>query len=211
MDPYLGEGTDLTRDGDSWELEGTLSRFFLLSTSAASISLASSGSGRGRWPDALVAVWHKTMKQRRIPAKAKAFTLIEAMVAITMIAMMSTVVMLGTGTVIDSADDALHRTIATGLAEQLMDEVMGTKYSEDISVPLLSTLSASISEQDGVDRSAYNDIDDFNFAGTGYAANGPVDPWGIAIGQGHGAGGLRNADFRVATGFFHDWRQEIEV
>lgn len=142
----------------------------------------------------------------RTPARP-AFTLVEALVAITITAMAGSVMMLGTTVSLQTTTDSLRQTIAAGMAEQLMDEIVGCRYAAVGAGGLQVDLGPSVSENHGPGRSPYDDIDDFD----GFRARPPQDPWGIALGTDDGEGGRRHEAFRAPTGFFENWQQAVDV
>ena len=131
------------------------------------------------------------------------------MVSISIVSVAGTAILLGIASAMSTSYDAVDRTIANGLAEQLMDEVAGRMYSisgGEYSFPL----GGSSVEKAAAGRQ-YNDIDDFNGGGNGIASEPPVDWRGVTLGTDDGEGGTRHPNFQVADGFFDNWRQEVEV
>ncbi|MEN6404961.1 MAG: type II secretion system protein [Thermoguttaceae bacterium] len=121
-----------------------------------------------------------------------AFTLIEALAALTVAAIAGSVLLLGATTSIRSTDDALRQTIAYGMAQQLMDEVVGCQDGDSTGVG---------------SRSQFTTIADFN----GYRSQPPTDSSGVALGADDGQGGQRNAAFRCDGSYLGHWRQEVDV
>jgi prepilin-type N-terminal cleavage/methylation domain-containing protein len=140
------------------------------------------------------------------------FTLIEALVSTTIAAIAGTALLQGIYGSIASTKSAQEQTIAVGLAQQLMDEISGKTYCAVRNQPYETTLGPSTTEQAGVGRSLYNDIDDFN----GVRDVQPKDKWNIAIGDDDGRGpsggssGLRHPSLRDST-FLAKWRREVDV
>lgn len=139
-------------------------------------------------------------------ARHRAFSLIEAMVALSITAMAGAVLLLATEGVLKVTNDAVAQTVAQGMAAQLIDEVLGARYCATTN-PYETSLSASAWEKSGPGRSRYNDTDDFNK----YSAAPPVDMWGKSLGQGDDSGGMRHPELRSSSTEFQDWRQTIEV
>jgi type II secretory pathway pseudopilin PulG len=135
------------------------------------------------------------------------YTLVEAMVALSLTAMAGAVVLLTVETSLDAADQALEQTIAAGMAEQLLDEVMGAMYCAPGSDPHEVTLAPDSGETLGSGRDQFDEIGDYN----GYLAQPPEDRWGKPLGHGDDADGLRRANFRTPAGVFDSWRQQVEV
>ncbi len=142
----------------------------------------------------------------------QAFSLIEAMVALSITAMAGAVLLLTTEGVLKTTNDAVAQTIAQGMAAQLIDEVLGARYAAATD-PYETNLAASSYEKAGVGRERFNDTDDYN----GHAASPPIDPWGIALGHGagdtngDGVGELRHPALRSPGDDFRGWKQKIEV
>jgi hypothetical protein len=129
------------------------------------------------------------------------------MVVICLAAIAGSALLLGTTSSIYGTDDAMRRTIANGMAQQLMDEVLGGRYMTLGGSPTQTPLGPEGSEASGGTRRLYDDIDDFN----GFRSQPPTDLYGVTLGTDNGQGGQRNAAFQSRTGFFQNWRQEIDV
>lgn len=141
---------------------------------------------------------------RRLPACG--FSLIEAMVALSITTMAGAVLLLATEGVLQTTNDAVDQTIAQGMAIQLIDEVLGARYAAADN-PHETTLGPSSYEKQGAQRNLFNDTDDFN----GYLASPPRDRDGKPLGQGNAEGGNRHASLRSPGSDFQNWRQRIEV
>ncbi len=138
--------------------------------------------------------------------KRSAFSLIEAMVALSITAMAGSVLLLATEGVLKTTNDAVDQTIAQGMASQLIDEVLGARYCAAEN-PYETSLAASAYERSGSGRERYNDTDDWN----GYTAAPPKDLWGQTLGQGDNSGNLRHPLLRSSTTEFQKWRQTVDV
>lgn len=125
---------------------------------------------------------------------------------ITLASIAGSALLLGTTTSLDSTDEAMRQTIAYGMAQQLMDEIIGCRYMCVGGNPYQFPFGPNASEALGP-RAYYDDIDDFN----GLRFQPPTDPYGIALGADNGQGGLRNPNFRCRGDFFQYWRQEIDI
>ncbi|MBC8877155.1 MAG: type II secretion system protein [Planctomycetes bacterium] len=147
------------------------------------------------------------MTMRATPVPRKGFTLVEAMVSLTVIAMSAAALFLAVQTTVQARTDAMEQTIAMGLARQLIDEVLGQPYHSPESGPTAYPLGPAGREAAGVGREHFDETGDYN----GYAAQPPVDMWGAPIGQGSVGGGLRHADLRVPSSYFDKFRQEVDV
>lgn len=130
-----------------------------------------------------------------------AFTLVEALLAITFTAMAGSALLLGIGGSLQSTSDAMHETVAQGMAQQLMDEVLGGRYASD--------------QPNGAGpREVFNDAEDYNTL----RITPPEDPSGIELGKEDKDGEKRHVNFWAPTdpdsgniAFFRGWRQEVEV
>jgi prepilin-type N-terminal cleavage/methylation domain-containing protein len=137
----------------------------------------------------------------------KGFTLVEALVSLTVIAMSASALLLAVQTTVQARTDAMQQTIAMGLARQLIDEVLGQPYHSPDSSPTAYPLGPTAYEKAGEGRERFNETGDYN----GYVAQPPVDMWGVPIGVGDGSGGLRDASTRASSSCLANFRQEVEV
>ena len=138
---------------------------------------------------------------------AAGFTLVEALLAISMAAIAASLLLLGITSSVQTANEALEQTIAHGMAEQLMDEVLGGRYHSVDTDPYQTVFTRSIYEQAGSDRERYDDVDDYH----GICNQPPTDPWGIELGKDDGEGGQRNPNFQAPAGYFDNWQQSVDV
>ncbi len=145
--------------------------------------------------------------RRRNDRVPLAFTLVEALVAISITAIAGAALLWGIESSIQTTQYGLEQTIARGIAEQLVDEALGWAYCSDPSEPYQWPLCPNAWEAGGTARERYNDIDDF----TGFTRTPPVDAWGVMLGTDNGEGGKRHANFCVGARFFDNWKEEIEV
>ena len=143
-------------------------------------------------------------RRTRVPA---AFTLVEALVSISLTAIAASVLLLGIHSSLQTTDEALEQTIAAGMAEQLLDEILGARYHALGFDGYQITFSPSSYEQAGSGRERYDDIDDYDNLNN----RPPEDLWGIELGTEDGEGGRRHVNFRVPAGFLAGWRQEVDV
>jgi type II secretory pathway pseudopilin PulG len=131
------------------------------------------------------------------------FTLVEALAAITIMAMAGSVLLLATQTSLDATDDAAKQAIAQGICEQVLDEIMCKRYMAIGEVYNSNRLTHSAAET----RSTFSDTDDFN----GFSSQPIQDLMEKTLGTGDDAGGLRHANFRVAGNYFNNWRLRVDV
>lgn len=148
---------------------------------------------------------HRT--QSAIRRGRRGFTLVEALVSTTIVAIAGTAVLLGVANAMQSTRDHLQKTIAQGLAEQLIDEIAGMRYEGDGLGPYQTTLGPTAYEASGRGRERFNDIDDY----ARYDSQPPVDSWGVPIGQEDDTGGTRNPYFLAPPGYFARWHQAVDV
>jgi len=132
------------------------------------------------------------------------FTLIEALVAIGIMALAGSVLLLAAQTSLDATDEAAKQAIAQGICEQVLDEIMSKRYMEAGSTYNQNTLSRGADE---TTRLSYDDSDDFN----GYSVQPIQGTYEETLGTGNDAGGQRHANYRVASGFFNKWRLRVDV
>lgn len=149
---------------------------------------------------------HKIMR-RQSSANRPAFSLVEAMIAIAIMAIVGGAIMVGLASSASTTTFALESAIAEGIARQVVDEVVGNRYAAVGSGPYQVTLGPSAWEEAGSGRERFDDTDDFH----DFTAQPVEDLWGSELGQGDDAGGLRHSNFQLPSGYFSTWRQQIEV
>jgi type II secretory pathway pseudopilin PulG len=143
----------------------------------------------------------------RVSANSDGFTLVEALVAMSITVMAASLILLATETSLRTSDDAVDKTIAAGMAQQLIDEIIGQRYRASGVTPYEYPLGPNSWESQGQGRERYDDTDDYH----GFKTRGAKDIWNQPLGEGDDAGGLRHPQFRVRAGYFDKWRQEVEV
>ena len=144
---------------------------------------------------------------RRPSRPAAAFTLVEALVAISITAIAASVLVLGIHTSLQTTDEGLQQTIALGMAEQLLDEVLGARYHAVGVDGYQVSFGPSWYERLGSGRERYDDIDDYH----ALRIQPPEDLWGVRLGTDDGQGGQRHPNFRAPAGLLDVWRQEVDV
>ena len=125
--------------------------------------------------------------------------------AVTAIA--GSTLLIGISSSLRTTDDNMRATIAFGMAEQLMDEIAGSRYAGAGDDRYAVSLGPTLAEAAGGGRQLFDDIDDYHR----FTAGPPQDPWGIPLGRGQGDGTARNPNFQVTDGYFDAWRREVEV
>jgi len=129
------------------------------------------------------------------------------MVSLSITGLAATVLLLGAHSSLQTTSEAVEQTIAAGIAEQLIDEVLGHPYMHPGTTPYQYPLIGSSWERQGAGRERFNDTDDFN----GYRSEPVEDTWGVEMGRGDDQGGYRHAALQIRSGYFENWREEIDV
>jgi hypothetical protein len=137
---------------------------------------------------------------------ASGFTLVEAAISMSLTAICGGALLLGISSSLETTQSVLEQAIAQGICDQLVDEIVGRRYSAAGSGPYEPFLGPSASESAAAGR-RYSDIDDFN----GFRAQPPVDFYGVELGADDGQGGSRDANFRAPASLLARWREEIDV
>jgi len=148
--------------------------------------------------------------RRHVPSSSRrlGFSLAEALIALSVMGLAGAAMLLATESASMASRDALDQLIANGLANQLVDEIMGLPYKEQGQAFDVWPMGTERGESALPKlRSLYDDSDDF----TGYYAQPVQDAWAIELGQGDGRGGVRHANFRIAADYFDDWYVQIGV
>src|SRR5690606_11224164 len=126
---------------------------------------------------------------------------VESLTAIAVTTIAGAALLTSATAAVQSSTELSRMTIARGLAEQLMDEVAGTRFPDGV------TPRASHS----LPRATFDDVDDF----AGWSASPPVDRNGRAIGTEGIAGTVpyqsRPASLRPAASILNRYSQEIQV
>lgn len=138
---------------------------------------------------------------------ARAFTLVEALLATSITAMVGAAVLLGIAGAIEATDAGLRQSLAVGMAQQLMDEISCQLYMEAGDNPRNPILQSEAGESAGPGRSQYDDLDDYN----GLSIQPPQDRWGISLGADDGQGGQRHPNFKARPNFWNGYRQVVDV
>ncbi len=144
---------------------------------------------------------------RPLAGRRSAFSLMEALLAISILAVAGGAIMLALTSSVQTTQVSVETSIAMGIAEQLIDEVMGQRYAAVGAGPYEYPLGASLWELNGEGRARYDDSDDYN----GFVAQPVENIQGQELGQGESGGFLRHPNFRLPLGYFAAWREEIEV
>ncbi|WP_460166728.1 type IV pilus modification PilV family protein [Thermostilla marina] len=138
-------------------------------------------------------------------ARARGFTMIEAVVAIAVTVIAATAVFSSLASLQYQSDDTRDRFVAELLAQQLMDEILGKIYAA-YGDAYGTTLTANTWEKGTGTRERYNDIDDFN----GWEASPPQDAYGVPLGTENDAGGTRPASLQSVMSL-DGWKRSCRV
>jgi type II secretory pathway pseudopilin PulG len=145
---------------------------------------------------------------RPVARAKRAFSLIEALIALTITSMAGAVLLLGVQSSLDTTIEAVERTIADGVAQQTMDEILTKRYVAAGGNPLGTTLGPLLNEILGSGGTAlFGEVDAF----AGYIAQPIKGTWGETLGTGDDSGNLRLENFRVRSDYFQNWRVRVDV
>lgn len=143
----------------------------------------------------------------RVTADRRAFTLIETMTAMAILALVGGTLMANMAATTNTAQEAVDRAIGLGMAQQLLDEICGMKYAESLGTEYDTGLGPGSPEVSAGARKQFDDIDDY----LGVSTSVPTDRWGIALGADNGKQGTRLAAFQAPSTYFTGWRQQVDV
>ena len=138
--------------------------------------------------------------------RRRGFTLIEAIVALVIMSLAGSVLLLAAQTSLRTTDEAVRRTIAEGLADQLLDEIVTRRFMEAGENANDTTLGTEAGET-AAGRSLFDDTDDYH----NLAARPAQGFYGESLGTGDDAGGQRHGSFQVPDRFFDNYRQRVRV
>jgi prepilin-type N-terminal cleavage/methylation domain-containing protein len=137
----------------------------------------------------------------------RGFSLIEALVALSVTSLAGAVLLLGVESSLSTTTDAVEQTIADGIAQQMLHEILTKRYAGPGENPLAATLGPTSAEALAARQNLFDDVDDYE----GYVAKPLKGIDGERLGVGDGAGGQRLANFRVRSEFFSSWRLRVNV
>ena len=139
--------------------------------------------------------------------RRRGFSLAESLLAITLTSIAGGAILLGLGSTAQTTRNVMDRTMATGIAAQLMDEILGGRYAAVGAGAYQVGLGPNTYETQGVGRERFDDVDDFE----GVVAQPVKDEYGVALGLGNETGGQRHPNFRLPSNYFSGWREEVNV
>jgi hypothetical protein len=135
-----------------------------------------------------------------------AFSLVEALVALTIMTMAGSVMLLAVESCLTSTTEAVDHLIADGLANQLLDEISLKRFMTAGDTPL-SISGPSATESAGNGRERFNDLDDYK-----NVSSKPAEGiWGEMLGTGNDSGATRNTNFTIPSTQFANWRQRVDI
>jgi type II secretory pathway pseudopilin PulG len=136
-----------------------------------------------------------------------AFTLVEALISLSITSLAGAVLLLSVQSSLDTTVEAVERTIADGIAQQTLDEILTKRYVGSGDTPLLATLGAATDELLGAGTSLFDDTDDY----AGLVVHPLKGLNGELLGTGDDSGNARLANFRVRSDYFQNWRLRVNV
>ncbi len=139
--------------------------------------------------------------------RRRGFSLIEALIALSITSIAGSVLLLSVQSSLDTTIEAVEQTIADGVAQQVVDEILTKRYVGPAENPLTGILGALNNELQNLGTSLFDDTDDF----AGFIAQPLPDQYGEMLGTGNDNGGLRPQNFRIRGDYFQNWRVRVEV
>jgi type II secretory pathway pseudopilin PulG len=136
-----------------------------------------------------------------------AFTLVEALIALSITSLAGAVLLLSVQSSLDSTIEAVQRTIADGVAQQTIDEIVTKRFTEQSEDPLTGILGPLVNEVLNGATALFDDADDY----AGYIAQPLRGLHGEILGTGDDNGNLRLQNFRVPSDYFQNWRVRVDV
>ena len=136
----------------------------------------------------------------------RGFSLVEALVALTIMTMAGSVMLLAIESCLTTTSDAVDTLIADGMASQLLDEISVRRFMAPGDTPL-SISGPNATESAGSGRERFNDLDDYRNVSS-LPAKGM---WGETLGTGNDSGSTRNANFCIPSTQFTNWRQRVDI
>lgn len=137
------------------------------------------------------------------------FSLMEAVVAMTIVAIAGSVLLLGVEATLESVVEQEEVIVADGIARQMLDEIQGQNWVDPAlrGSPYQNSLSASADELAAPGRSKFDDTDDYN----NYVATPPVNIAGAMLSSTDSSGDVLPDAFRPSSSKLTNWRCEVEV
>jgi hypothetical protein len=130
--------------------------------------------------------------------------------ALSVTALAGAVLLLSVESSLQTTTEAVERTIADGIAQQTLNEILSKRYveaGESGDGTGSGALGPTLWESGGNGMERFNDIDDY----AGYSALPLKGVYGEALGTGDDQGNQRLSNFRLRSDFFQNWRQRVQV
>jgi type II secretory pathway pseudopilin PulG len=141
----------------------------------------------------------------RYPSFRAAFSLIEALTSLTIMSFAGAVLLLSVQSSLDTTIKAVDRTIADGIAQQVLHEILTKRYAPANGTPL-DPLTGAASQATGSGTSLFTAVSDY----AGYSAQPLKGIYGETLGTGDDSGNLRLQNFRVRSDFFQNWKLRVD-
>lgn len=126
-----------------------------------------------------------------------AVSLVETVIALSLTTFAASALLTAVSSSVRVSTDSLHVAIASGLADQLLDEIALVKFP-----------SATTTGSSGIGRTGFDDLDDFN----GYSASPPQARDGSLVGtEGSGSLSTRPQQFQPSPRQLSRYRQQVVV
>jgi len=146
---------------------------------------------------------------RRSIRPSRGFSLVEAVIATSIVTLSSSVLLLGVESTFTTVDQSEEEMIADGLARQMLDEVQGKAWVDPDyrSDPYPTALTASAAELAATGRTLFDDSDDYN----DYTMSPPIKLSGDVITTFTAGGTAMPTSFMVRSGFASEWKISTRV
>ncbi len=135
------------------------------------------------------------------------FTLVEALIALTLLAVAGAVMLQATHATLATVDYQYETMVAQGVARQIMEEICSRRFHELGTDPYSVTPGPTGWESAGDGRSRFDDVDDYK----DYKTRPPLDLWGQPLGSEDGEGGLRAVNYRAPRTYLDRWRVHVRI
>lgn len=146
---------------------------------------------------------------RRSRARRRGFTYVESMIALAILSLAGAALLTSVAGAVSSSNDSVYRSIGTGLAEQLIDEIASAKFPSGIATAVSAMPF----------RSSFTTIDDYS----GWTESPPRTKAGEVLGTDNGATAAdayllmtgittgRPAELQAAPGFVNRFTRSVLV
>jgi len=145
----------------------------------------------------------RSIRQRE--TRRPGFTLVEAVVAVAIAAVASGVLLLGLQTAINTTEHAKEQTIAMGIARQMLDEILGRRFSDSGEIKALTGADSWKGSTSG--RQLYSEIGDYYEL----TLRPPTDPGGEILGEDNGDGKRHPRFVLPRSARFEDWSVATDI